>query len=203
MCLILMTKRMMLAGIRFITFTSILISASSVLADDSWAVFRNPDFNFLYPRDWKIKEPRSPTVRGKISSPQGKPTAACSVARFAAEGLRNRSQRDLDQLILSRPLTRDDWRDLLADDVLGANILETREVKVVNRPAHFVVFEGVFETVGGKMFMRAQQFMTLRPGYAWRFTCGAFGSNAAEARKYFTYWKPSIDQMMTSFMWEP
>ena len=181
-----------------------LVGTSPAGAQSDWLTFRSTQykFRFTYPHDWHISTPRGPNVRGSVSSPNNKPSANCNiVVRYVSE-LSRYTQVELDGEVNASEWSKRDWEKMLSEKFPDVHIIETRKIKVDNRPAQSAVAMYSYETIKAKLYVKSMFFYKVTPGLTWHFTCGAGGGTYREAEQNFEYWKATFLRIVSSFVFE-
>jgi hypothetical protein len=182
----------------------LLLLPVSTQAQTEWVTFRDEQFRFrfIYPPDWQIGTPVGPDVRGKILSPKSKPIAHCVAVIRPLPGSSEYTQKALNKNLESEVWSHDDWIEALSVPPQGVIISEMKRIRIDNRPAQFAVSVVPFGVLEAKVFLKSMNFITMSPGYVWRFGCGAAGPTAGDAAIAYDYWEPVFQSIFSSFIFE-
>lgn len=185
----------------FLVFVAVVSSAS---AQTDWLLFRSqdPQFRFLYPPEWQLGKPRGANVRATLFPPPGAPSANCNVVVRPESELSQSRQSQLNQIIQSAPLGKDEWAQMLGGRWPDLAVIQSTHTKVHNQPAYLGVVEFSSETVDRKTFIRGMQLVTFTPGYVWHFSCAGRGPSRQDARQSYDFWETTFRRMAGSLAFE-
>jgi len=181
-----------------------VLGLPAALAQTEWLLFRaqDPQFRFVYPPDWRLGKPRGPNVRATLFPPQGAPSANCNIIVRREPELAKSGQSQLNQMIQSSQLGKDDWAQMLGGRWPDLTVVQSTHTKVHNQPAYLGVLEFSHETVDRKTFIRGMQLATFTPGYVWHFSCAGRGPTPQDARRSYQSWEPTFRRMLGSLVFE-
>lgn len=180
------------------------LGISVAMAQTGWLLFRSqdPQFRFLYPPEWRMGNPRGANVRATLFPPPGAPSANCNITVRREQELSDQTQSQLNQMIQSAPLRKDDWAQMLGGRWPDLAVVQSTHTKVHNQPAYLGVLEFSSETVDRKLFFRGIQVATLTPGYVWHFSCAGRGASLQDARRGYEVWETTFRRMLGSLVFE-
>ena len=159
-------------------------------ADSGWNLFRhrNPDFRFLFPAAWTVKQPKGSHVRALVSSNDLTSGASCNV------GVNRSPVAAL--LAASGTIPEMAGTDLISKEKFpDARIVEERKIGVDNVPAKLVVFDASYATIHGAFQFRQLIVFTARDSELFTITCGALASG-------FEPMRPIFLRLVSSFVFE-
>jgi hypothetical protein len=189
---------------RGIVIALLAVALGEAVAQADWLLFRgqDPQFRFLYPRDWRLSTPRGANVRATLFPPKGAPSANCNIVVRRQRDLSDSTQSQLNQMIQSAPLGKDDWAQMLGGRWPDLVVIQSEHTKVYNQPAYLGIVEVTHETVDRKMALRGMQLVTFTPGYVWHFGCAGRGATLLDARRSYERWEPTFRRMLGSLVFE-
>ena len=184
---------------------AIMLMTEGALAQNQWNTFRNNSlkFRFLYPPDWIKGTPRGTNVKASFFAPEGFPRANCNIVVRAFPEIAAMTQKQLNEEISGGgALSAPDWKEMLGGKWPDMKLIDTKIVKVDNRPAYLGIVEFCHETLDRKTFVKDMVLMTFTPGYLWWFTCTAKGATVEESRISFDRWQLTFQRIMGSLVFE-
>jgi hypothetical protein len=169
-------------------------------AEDS-QVYSNKEyrFSFKFPASWHAQAPTTPNTKAKVVSPSSSFTAECAVTIKTMSQLSEKSQTELDQLLLQSPPDREQYQATLMQGFSDVSVVAVSQGRLGSRIAHMVRARYSVGSESTKEFVSVRMAKAFSPGLSWGLTCGGQGKTPAEAEKAFEYWQSAINNVFFTF----
>jgi len=175
------------------------IAILTAFATPAWAddfLFRDDQylFRFLYPDTWAQVTPRGKNIRAFVVNEAGKGLANCSVLVRPIPELEHLSRAEIEAEVTGL-FTREFMEETVGQSAPGAEIVQTSEDKLDNRPAGFALMNVSYQTAGVRVDMTSILVVTFTRLGMYEIFCGA-------ARNQFERTRPEMMKIITSFAFE-
>lgn len=156
-------------------------------------------FSFKFPASWNTQAPTTPNTKAKVVSPSLAFTAECAVTVKTVSQLSERSQAELDQLLLQTPPDKEQYLATLMQGFSDVSVIAVSQGHLGSRIAHLVRARYSVRSESAREFVSVRMAKAFSPGASWGLTCGGLGKTPAEAEKAFEYWQAAINNVFTTF----
>jgi hypothetical protein len=179
---------------------ALLMMVSLAYAEDHQLYFNKEySFGFKFPASWNIQAPTTPNTKAKVVSTSLIFAAECAVTVKSMSQLGERSQTELDQLLLESPPDKDQYFATLIQGFSDVSVIAVSQGRLGSRIAHMVRARYSVRSESAKEFVSVRMAKAFSPGASWGLTCGGRGKTPAEAEKAFEYWQAAINNVFTTF----
>lgn len=175
-----------------------VIAVLSMVAMPAWAddlLFRDEQykFRFLYPDSWAQVQARGKNVRASITNDGGRGLANCNVVVRRVPEVEHLSRAEIESQTVGM-FTREFMEETVGGSS-GAEVIQTSEDKLDNRPAGFALVNFTYQTAGIRIDATNIITVTVTRLGMYVITCGA-------VRDQFDRVRPELMKIITSFVFE-
>lgn len=175
-----------------------VIAVLSMVAMPAWAdelLFRDEQylFRFLYPDSWAQVQARGENVRASVSNDGGRGLANCNVVVRRVPEVELLTRAEIEAQTVGM-FTRE-FMEEIVQSTFEAEVIQTSEDKLDNRPAGFALVNLTYQTAGIRIDATNIVAVTITRLGIFIITCGA-------VRDQFERVRPELMKIITSFVFE-